>query len=98
MEFTKEKLIKIIKETLKNVNESDLIVKKGKKTWSEHKSELNKNIKSIIKDIEDDVYDKEEGIKVIVDNIDDTIEILKDWKKKIKSGAKKGSVLDEYED
>ena len=91
----REYLKDIVREVLSNFQESDLIVKKTKKSWSEHKSELKDNINKLIDYIEKDVYYKEGGVEEITDVIDDTIEILKNWKRKVKSGVSKGDILDE---
>lgn len=90
MGITEEQIREIVREALSNMEESDLITKKGSKSWSEHKEEFKGNVDSLLKHIEDDKYEDAEGV------IDDTIDILKDWKKRIKSGlSSKENVLDE---
>jgi hypothetical protein len=95
MEITKEDIQSIVREVLSNVKESDLIVKRTKKTWSEHKSELKSNIEKLFDFIEEDKYYEENGVEEITDLIDDTVNILNTWKKRIKTNAPKGDVLDE---
>jgi hypothetical protein len=95
MEITKEDIQSIVREVLSNVKESDLIVKRTKKTWSEHKSELKSNIEKLFDFIEEDKYYEENGVEEIADLIDDTVNILNTWKKRIKTNAPKGDVLDE---
>lgn len=95
MELTKEDLQSIVREVLSNVEESDLIVKRTKKTWPEHKSELKGNIEKLFDYIEEDKYYEKDGVNEISDLIDDTIEVLNTWKKRIRSNAPKGDVLDE---
>jgi hypothetical protein len=95
MELTKEDLQGIVREVLSNVKESDLIVKRTKKPWSEHKSELKGNIEKLFKYIEEDKYYEDNGVEEISELIDDTVEILDTWKKRIRSNAPKGDVLDE---
>ena len=90
MDITEDKIRNIVREVLSTIDESDLIAKKGTKDWSEHKSDFKKKIGELIGKIEDDKYEDAHNI------IDDTIEILKTWKGRIKSGLKsKDSVLDE---
>jgi hypothetical protein len=95
MEITKEDIQSIVREVLSNVKESDLIVKRTKKTWSEHKSELKSNIEKLFDFIEEDKYYEENGVEEIADLIDDTVNILNTWKKRVKTNAPKGDVLDE---
>jgi len=95
MEITKEDIQSIVREVLSNVKESDLIVKRTKKTWSEHKSELKSNIEKLFDFIEEDKYYEEDGVEEITDLIDDTVNILNTWKKRVKTNAPKGDVLDE---
>ena len=47
MELTKEDLQSIVREVLSNVEESDLIVKRTKKTWPEHKFEIKGNVEKL---------------------------------------------------
>jgi len=72
-----------------------LIVKRTKKSWSEHKSELKSNIEKLFTFIEKDKYYEENGVEEISDLIDDTVDILNTWKQRIKTNAPKGDVLDE---
>jgi LPS O-antigen subunit length determinant protein (WzzB/FepE family) len=97
MNINEKELREIIRNTIQDVNESDLITKRSNKTWSEHKSELNNNIKDVINFIEDDVYDEKDGVEKIVNKIDDSIEVLKSWKSKVKKGGEKKDVIDEEE-
>ena len=95
MKITKEDIQGIVREVLSNVKESDLIVKRTQKPWSEHKSELKSNVEKLFTFIEEDKYYEENGVEEISDLIDDTVEILKTWKKRIRTNAPKGDVLDE---
>jgi len=95
MELTKEDIQKIVREVLSNFNESDLIVKRTQKPWSEHKSELKGNIDKLFSFIEKDKYYEKDGVDEIADLIDDTVEILNTWKKRLKANAPSGDVLDE---
>jgi hypothetical protein len=90
MEFAEEKIRSIVREVLSKIDESDLIAKKGSKSWSEHKKDFKEKVGELIDKIEDDKYEDAHNL------IDDTIEILKTWKKRIKSGLdSKDNVLDE---
>ena len=80
---------KIVRESFQEIKESDLIAKKGNKTWAEHKKEFKDNIEELLIHIEDDKYEDAENV------IGKTINILKDWKKRIKEGGSKGDVIDE---
>ncbi len=95
MELTKEDLKSIVREVLSNFNESDLIVKRTQKPWSEHKSELKSNIDKLFSSIEEDKYYEKNGVEDICNLIDDTVDILKTWKKRVKTNAPSGDVIDE---
>ncbi len=95
MEMTREDIKKVVREVLSNFNESDLIVKRTQKPWSEHKSELKSNIDKLFVDIEEDKYYEKGGIEDICSLIDDTIDILKTWKKRVRTNAPSGDVIDE---
>jgi hypothetical protein len=91
MEVTKEEIQKMIKEALSEMNESDIVTKKGSKSWAEHKGDFKNNIEELLGHIEDDNYHDAENV------IGKTIDTLKKWQKRIKDGLKdkKGDVLDE---
>jgi hypothetical protein len=90
MGITEEEIREIVREALSNMEESDLITKKGSKSWSDHKEEFKNNVDSLLDNIQNDEYEDAEDV------IGKTIDILKDWKKRISSGLKsKDSVLDE---
>lgn len=90
MGITEEEIREIVREALSNMEESDLITKKGSKSWSDHKEEFKNNVDSLLGNIQNDEYEDAEDV------IGKTIDILKGWKKRISSGLKsKDSVLDE---
>lgn len=90
MGISEEEIREIVRETLSNMSESDLITKNSDKSWSEHKKDFRDNINSLLNNIEDDKYEDAE------DTIGKTITMLKNWKKRISSGIKaQDSVLDE---
>lgn len=83
MEFTKEQLRKTVREALAKMSrmgESDLVTRKGDKSWSKQKEEFKEKVDTLLNHIEDDEYEDADGL------IDDTINILKVWKTKIKEG------------
>lgn len=91
MNITKEDIKEMVRRAFSeefDINESDLITRKGDKTWSEHKKEFKENVSKLIQNIEDDKYLDAENV------IGDTIAILNDWKKRIREG-RKDNVLDE---
>ena len=53
------------------------------------------DIEKLFDFIEEDKYYEENGVEEITDLIDDTVNILNTWKKRIKTNAPKGDVLDE---
>lgn len=92
MEVTKEEIKNMVREALtemRDVNESDLVARKGEKSWADQKSEFKDNIDNLLKHIEDDKYEDAEGV------ITKTVKILNAWKKRIKEGSS-GDVLDEH--
>lgn len=90
MGISEEQIREIVREALSNMEESDLITKNSKKSWSDHKKDFRDNINSLLDNIEDDNYEDAE------DTIGKTITMLKGWKKRISSGLKtQDSVLDE---
>jgi PHP family Zn ribbon phosphoesterase len=77
MEITREEIQEMIREAFKEVNESDLITKNTKETWEDIKKEFKRKNEILLKHIDDDNYDNADNL------IDEVIEMLKDWKKKI---------------
>ena len=67
----------MIRETFQEVNESDLITKDTKETWEEIKKEFKRKNETLLNHIDDDNYDNADNL------IDEVIEMLKDWKKRI---------------
>jgi len=88
MSFSIEEIRKMVRETISGIDESDLITKYTTKSWSDYKGEFEEHSKNLLQKIEDDDY--EDAIK----DIDSTIDILSNWKSKIKKGSK-DSVIDE---
>jgi len=78
MKINEKGLKELVKEIISelNLSESDIIVKE-KSEWKEMKSDFKNKIKDLIKNIEDDKYSDANG------DIDQTIKILKTWKKRL---------------
>jgi hypothetical protein len=87
MEFTQEEIRKTIREALTSMQESDLVARKGDKSWSSQKKEFKEIISDLLNHIEDDKYEDAHDL------IGDAVEILNTWKKRIKEGS--GKVIDE---
>jgi flagellar motor switch protein FliG len=77
MSITREEIQEMIRETFQEVNESDLITKDTKETWEEIKKEFKRKNETLLNHIDDDNYDNADNL------IDEVIDILKDWKKRI---------------
>jgi flagellar motor switch protein FliG len=77
MSITREEIQEMIRETFQEVNESDLITKDTKETWEEIKKEFKRKNETLLNHIDDDNYDNADNL------IDEVIEMLKDWKKRI---------------
>ncbi len=77
MEITREEIQEMIREAFEEVNESDLITKNTKETWQEIKKEFKRKNEILLKHIDDDNYDNADNL------IDEVIEMLKNWKKRI---------------
>ena len=91
MKISKRELQELIKETLSettDIQESDLVARKGDKSWADQKSEFKDNINELLSNIEDDKYSDATGVIV------KTVKILNTWHKRIKEGTK-GNVIDE---
>ena len=78
MKINEKGLKELVKEIISELNliESDIIVKE-KSEWKEMKSDFKNKIKDLTKNIEDDKYSDANG------DIDQTIKILKTWKKRL---------------
>jgi flagellar motor switch protein FliG len=77
MSITREEIQEMIREAFQEVNESDLITKDTKETWEEIKKEFKRKNETLLNHIDDDNYDNADNL------IDEVIEMLKGWKKRI---------------